>query len=333
MTQTILVTGGGGFIGRAIVLQLLARQANVRVYARGSYPELASMGVHVIHGDVADLPLLARSCKGCETVFHAAARVGLWGPRVEFVRANINGTENVISACRRAGVPKLVFTSSPSAVFDGSPLEGVNESVPYPSRPFSNYGATKAAAEQLVLGANGPSLRTTALRPHFVWGPGDQHILPRFLERARSGKVYLIGGGTQLVDCTYVDNVAEAHLLAESALGRGVASGKAYFISQGHPIAIREMMERTLAAAHLSPRMKSLSPSVAFAVAGGLELLWRLPGFSGEPPLTTALAHELAVPHWFDISAARRDLGYAPRIGIDEGFGRLERWLKTQAVT
>ncbi len=325
----VLVTGGTGFVGGAIVRRLVERGDDVRVLARGLSGTRVPPGVEMIRGDVAEPGAVARATAGRDVVFHVAAKAGIAGSAPSFRRANVEGTERVLEACRRHGTPRLVYTSSPSVVFDGRDVEGGDESLPYPRRHDAPYPATKAEAERLVLAAADDGFATVALRPHLVWGPGDNHLVPRILARARAGVLRRVGDGRNRVDATYIDNVADAHLLAADRLSPGgPISGRAYFITNGEPWPLRDLMDRILACAGLPPVTRSVSPRVAVAVGWALEMLHRLAGSEGEPRMTRFLARELATSHWFDISAARRDLGYEPRVTMEEGFRRLEEWLR-----
>lgn len=326
MTPPSLVTGGGGFLGRAIVERLVARGRAVRSFARGEYPELAATGVECVRGDLADPDALRRACAGCSVVFHVAARAGVWGPWDAYHRPNVLGTQNVVTACRAAGVPFLVYTSSPSVVFDGHDLSGVDETAPCPARHRAHYPRSKALAERLVRQADGPTLRTVSLRPHLIWGPRDNHLVPRILARARS--LRRIGDADPLIDTTYVDNAAEAHLLAADRLAPGAAcAGRAYFISNGEPRPLWEIVNRILAAGRLPPVTRRVPAWFAALAAVALEATHRALRSNREPRLTRFLLGELTKAHWFDLTAARRDLGYTPRISLDEGFERLRAWL------
>lgn len=323
-----LVTGGGGFLGGAIVRLLREEGVEVRTFSRRRYPWLDSLGVEQIQGNLTEESLLSESVQGCDTVFHVAARVGLWGDYREFYRTNVIGTENVISACRQAGVSRLVYTSSPSVVFHGRDMEGVDESVPYPSRFKAAYPATKAAAEQRVLAANGPGLATVALRPHLIWGPEDSHLVPGILERARQGKLRRIGKADKRVDFTYVDNAALAHWLAAQRLEAGSpVAGRAYFITQGEPVFLWDFINRLLEVAGLPPVTRSVPKAVAYSAAACCELLYRILPLKGEPLMTRFLVEELTTAHWYDIGAARRDLGYSCRVDTEEGLKRLRETL------
>src|SRR5947199_598803 len=198
-----LVTGGGGFLGSAIVRRLRARGDEVRSFSRGDYPELRNLGVETIQGDLADPEAVTSAAQGCDIVFHVAAKAGIWGPYQEYYRANVLGTQNVIAACRRWHINRLVYTSSPSVVFNGQDMEGVDESTPYPQHFEASYPETKAQAEKLVLEANSDDLATVALRPHLIWGPGDQHLVPRIIARAKIGALRRIGRRPLLVDSIY----------------------------------------------------------------------------------------------------------------------------------
>jgi len=323
-----LVTGGGGFLGGVIVRMLRQRGDTVVSFSRGSYPELARLGVAQVSGDLGDRGALERAAAGCDIAFHVAAMAGIWGAYADFYRANVIGTENVIAACRAHGIRRLVHTSSPSVVFDGRDVEGGDESLPYPESFEAHYPRTKALAEQIVLAANSADLATTALRPHLIWGPGDNHLVPRIIARAKAGRLRRIGNRPCLVDTVYVDNAARAHLLAADRLAPGSPpAGRAYFISNGQPLPLWEMVNRILAAAGLPPVERSVSPGLAYVAGVICETLWGALRLSGEPPMTRFVAHELATAHWFDISAARRDFGYAPEVSIDEGLVRLGSWL------
>jgi len=325
----VLVTGGGGFLGGAIVQMLCERGDEVRSFSRGEYSRLAALGVQQFQGDLGDKEAVARAARGCELIFHVAAKAGIWGSYRDFYQANVVGTENVIAACRSNHIARLVHTSSPSVVFDGRDVEGGDETLPYPSTYEAHYPATKALAERLALAANSAELAVTSLRPHLIWGPGDNHLVPRIVAKGRAGKLRRIGTRPNLVDTIYVDNAARAHLLAADRLYPGsVVAGNNYFISNGEPLPLWVMVNHILAAADLPPVTRSIPPQLAVVVGGLCEGLWRLFRLSGEPPMTRFVAHELASAHWFDISAARRDLGYEPEISIREGLIRLRQWLQ-----
>lgn len=325
-----LVTGGGGFLGGAIARKLVERGDSVRSLARGDYPELGKFGIEAIRGDVADPASASKAAEGCDVVFHVAAKAGIWGPYTEFYRANVVGTRNVLDACRARRVGRLVFTSSPSVVYGGGNIEGADESLPYPTHHAAAYPATKAEAERMVLGENGPNLATVALRPHLIWGPGDNHLIPRIVARARAGQLRRIGNEPNRVDSIYVDNAADAHLLAADRLAPGSAvAGRAYFLSQGDPWPLWDLVNAILAAADLPPITRTVSPRVAHLAGAVLETTHRVFRLPGEPRMTRFLAHQLSTAHWFNIDAARRDLGYEPAVSIAEGLRRLEHWFDT----
>ncbi|MCH7869870.1 MAG: NAD-dependent epimerase/dehydratase family protein [Myxococcales bacterium] len=321
-----LVTGGGGFLGKAIVTKLLERGDTVRSLGRGDYPELTARGVETLRGDLADAEVVMRAVEGCDTVFHVAGKSGMWGPEEEYRLTNLVGTDNVICACRKHAVPRLVYTSTPSVVHSGGDIEGADESLPYAEHFESPYPATKAAAERLVLAANSDQLATVAIRPHLIWGPGDNQLIPRLLERARSGRMRYIGSEDKLIDTVYVDNAAEAHVAAGDRLAPGSAcAGKAYFISQGDPRPASEITNAILAAAGLPPVTRRLPIWLAYTIGAIAEATYRLLRIDAEPPLTRFIAQQMSTAHWYDISAARRDLGYEPRISIEEGLEKLHR--------
>lgn len=328
-----LVTGGGGFLGNAIVQKLLKEGHEVRSLTRRDYPALRKQGVDVHQGDLADLNTVLNATEGCDLVFHVAALAGVWGPYEDYYNANVKGTENILEGCKKHGIPRLIYTSTPSVVHSGGDVEGVDESAPYATHFETHYPKTKAIAERMVLEHNHDTFSTIALRPHLIWGPGDNHLIPRIIQRARAKRLRLIDGGTKLIDSVYVDNAAKAHLLAMEHLKPGAAcAGKAYFITQGEPIPTRELINRILNAAGLPPTTKSVSFKTAYRVGGLLEKGFKLFNAKKEPPMTRFVAQQLSTAHWYDISAARRDLHYTPEVSLSEGLEKLAAHFKTHGL-
>ena len=380
------VTGASGFIGGRLAERLLASGRRVRVLARRPLPALEKLGAEVLLGDLHDAEALHRGCAGAGSVFHVAGRVGVWGPPADFFHVNVEGTRNVIAACRAAGVRRLIYTSSPSVVYHGGDLSGVDESALLCTTAPCAYPTSKAAAERLVSESNSASLATISLRPHLVWGPGDQNVVPRVLALAKKGRLKIIGPGRNKVDVTHISNVVDAHLLAEQALCRatartiapapaggrslgrehaatghtglaaasnGVAApagagapsprsgechvlrdtspdaaprdpgGKAYFITNGEPVVLWDWINELLRGVGLPELTKHVSVATAYRVAGVLEALWRVLPLKGEPPTTRFVVKELATDHWFKLDAARRDLGYEPRVTMAAGTAEL----------
>jgi len=327
----MLVTGGGGFLGKAIIKRLIADGHSTKSLCRGAYPELEAMNVDVIRGDLADEATVQNAAAGCDRIYHVAARAGVWGSYDEFYKPNVLGTENILKACKTHGISKLIYTSTPSVIHAGGDVEGINESEPYPEHFETHYPATKAIAEKMVLAANGPQLQTVALRPHLIWGPEDNHLVPRIIDRGQRGKLKLVGGGLKLIDSVYIDNAADAHILAGNKLAVDAAcAGKAYFITQGAPIPSRDLINGILESAGLSPVQKSIHPSVAYGVGAMLEGVYNLFRVKSEPLMTRFVARQLATAHWYDITAAKRDLGYNPSVNTEEGLRRLSVWFKQQ---
>ncbi|HVU25559.1 MAG TPA: NAD-dependent epimerase/dehydratase family protein [Opitutus sp.] len=350
-SPSVLVTGGTGFLGRRLVERLLAAGRAVAVLARAPAPDLERRGVRFLRATLDDATAVRAACAGVETVFHVAARVGVWGRYDDFFRTNVLGTRALLDGCRAHGVRRLVLTSTPSVVYNGRDLAGVDESLPLTTACPSPYPLTKAIAEREVLAANSDAFRTVALRPHLIFGPGDPHLVPRILARARAGRLRIVGSGQNRVDLTPVENVVDAHVLAESALvnchtlydksrepprgdchimyDKHPAAGRAYFISNGEPVVLWDWINALLVAFGEPPVTRRLSLGAA-SVAGTLcEAAWRLLPLRGEPPMTRFVAAELAKDHWFDITAARRDLGYAPGLSVAEATTALVRSLRS----
>jgi nucleoside-diphosphate-sugar epimerase len=322
----ILVTGGGGFLGQAICRLLAARGHDVASFNRGLYPELDALGVRQARGDLADADAVRNAARGMDAIFHNAAKAGAWGSYESYRLANVAGTDNVLAACRAHGIGKLVYTSTPSVTHRANhPVAGGNEmNTPYGEHFKAAYPITKTIAEKAVLAANNATLATVALRPRLIWGAGDNQLLPRLVERARAGRLRFVGDGNNLIDSTYIENAAQAHIDAFDHLGIGATcAGKPYFISNGEPRSARETVNALLGAVG-APQVQGTIPfGIAYAAGAMLELAWRALPLKGEPPMTRFLAEQLATTHWYDISAARRDFGYAPQVSFDEGLRRL----------
>ena len=323
-----LVTGGGGFLGGAIVKQLVERGDKVKTIQRSDYPFLKELGVKTYKGDLTKFDDINEAVKDCDVVFHVAAKAGVWGDYEAYYQANVIATKNVIEVCRKNNIPNLVYTSTPSVVFDGESEEGINETAPYAKTFFNAYQKTKAEAEQLVINANSESLKTVSLRPHLIWGPGDNHLVPRVINRAKTGKLKLVGNNNYKVDSCYIDNAAKAHILAaDELMADAECAGKAYFISNDEPISMAELINKILAAAGLTPVNKRVPEKLAYVVGALLELIYKTLNIKSEPIMTRFIAKQLSTAHWFDLTAAEQDFGYKVEVSIDEGMQRLKQSL------
>jgi 2-alkyl-3-oxoalkanoate reductase len=324
----VLVTGAGGFLGRAIVERLMARGDQVHGVQRSAAPDLERLGVTLFRGDLSDPELAMRASAGCEAIIHVAAKAGHWGSYASYFSANVLATRTILAAAKAYGIGKLVYTSTPSVAHGGGDLAGVDESVPTPKTFHAHYPATKAIAEAEVLAANSPSLSSCALRPHLIWGPGDNHLLPRLIQRAQSGKLRFVGDGQNLIDTMYIDNAADAHLLALDRLQpKAACAGRAYFLSNGEALPMKTIINRLLACAGMAPVDRHLPIGLARVIAHLMQISYALLPLPGEPLLTPFLVDQFTTAHWYNIDAARRDLGFTVKISIDEGMERLREHL------
>ncbi|MGL6121818.1 MAG: 2-alkyl-3-oxoalkanoate reductase [Shewanella sp.] len=353
--QHAFVTGAGGFLGKAICLRLLAVGIKVTGFARGHYPDLEALGVIMHQGDLVEPQQVQQAMQGCDIVFHVASKAGVWGDRDSYFCPNVKGAANVIAACKALKINKLVYTSTPSVTFTGQDESGIDESTPYATSFLNYYAHSKAIAEKMMLDANQVgevalehpdvtqfssqvtsqvttqatvpyALKTVALRPHLIWGPGDPHLVPRVLARGRLGKLKLVGREDKLVDTLYIDNAAYAHVLAalELCQAKPKCQGKAYFLSNDEPITMAKMLNLILACAALPPVTQRVPQSVAYVAGAVLESVFFLLKKQEEPLMTRFVARQLSCSHYFDISAAKRDLGYRALVSIDEGMVRLK---------
>ncbi len=327
-----LVTGGGGFLGRYIVEQLQRAGHRVRILARGDYPELTASGVEVLRGDVRQRADVERAVADIETVFHVAAVPGIWGSWEHFHSINVVGTENMLQAASQAGVQRFIYTSSPSVVYDGKPHLNADESLPYPDRYLCHYPRSKAIAERNVLAVHGHrGMATVALRPHLIWGPRDNHLIPRLIDRARRGRLRQVGDGTNLISMSYVENAAAAHLQAAATLSlEAPHGGKAYFINEPEPVRLWQWVNEILALAELPPLNKRISYRLASIAGAVLEAGHGLLRIESEPLMTRFLAAQLSQSHSYSIAAAQRDFGYTPLFDVKTGMRRLGEWLRSR---
>jgi len=327
--MNILVTGGGGFMGMALIKRLIAEGHKITSFSRREYPLHWALGISSIQADIRDLEAVEEACRGRDVVFHLAAKVGIWGKYDDYYSTNVTGTFNVIKACRTQGVSRLVFTSASSVIFDGSDLDGIDESYPYPEKHGSHYASTKALAERMIIEANSTDLKTISLRPHLVWGPYDAHLVPGVLRRAASGKIRRIGDKEHFIDTTYIDNMTDALLLAAEALeSRPEAAGIALFISNGEPARVWDFVNSIIQIAGHEPVQKKIPERIAMIGAGLAEWFHNVFNIKSEPFMTRYAIKELCTNHWFDISNARKILDYNPRVSYAEGFKHLKEYLK-----
>lgn len=334
------VTGAGGFLGKAICERLLAVGIKVTGFARGDYPQLSAMGVTMVKGDLADESAVMAAMHSCDIVFHVASKAGVWGSKQSYYSPNVDGAQYIINACKKSNISKLIYTSTPSVTFAGVDENGCDESAPYADKYLNFYGESKAVAEKMMINANGDvtiagdKLQTVSLRPHLIWGPGDPHLVPRVLERAKAGRLKLVGKQDKLVDTIYVGNAAFAHVLAAERLCQasfvGVqaqCAGKAYYLSNDEPITMAAMLNKILDCKDLPAVSKRVPTSVAYGVGVLLESIYSLLGKTEEPIMTRFVARQLSTSHYFDIGAAKADLGYSAIVSIDEGMQRLKKSL------
>ncbi len=313
----VLVTGATSLLGRTVTELLLARGDDVTVFQRHS----SDIDTREILGDVSDSDVVARAAEGVDAVVHLAARVGVVGVWRQFERTNIMGTTNVITAARSAGASRFVHVSSPAVAHAGVSLIGAGAGAANPNSARGRYARSKAFAEHAALAANSSEMSVVAVRPHLVWGPGDTQLVGRIIERARQGRLAIVGTGASLIDSTYVDNAADALV---AALDRAdTVGGRAFVVSNGQPRPVRELINRIVLAAGLEP--PSIAVPYRVARGGGLvlEKVWDRTERTDDPPMTSFLAEQLGTAHWFDQRETREALGWIPSVSLDEGFRRL----------
>ncbi len=320
----VLVTGASSMIGHHVVDRLVARGDHVTVLQRRPSRR---HDVDEVLGDVADADTVERATQRVDGVIHVAARVGITGSWAEFEATNVHGTRRLLRAACANGVQRFVHVSTPSVAHTGTALVGAPAGPADPDNVRGHYATSKAVAELEVLAA-ADRLAVVAVRPHLVIGPGDTQLVERVVDRARSGRLAFVGSGLALIDATWVDNAADALV---AALDRAEdASGRAVVVSNGQPRTVAELLMRILRAAGVTTPMRHVPAPIARGVGRAVEVVWDRSQRTDDPPMTRFLAEQLSTAHWFDQRETRAVLGWAPRVGLDEGFDRLAHWFETQ---
>lgn len=325
----VLVTGGSGFLGKALCRKLQELGHTVSYLSRSEATELKSLDLKWFQGDISNAAVTLAATKDQNAVFHTAALAGYWGKREDFFKTNVVGTENIINGCLKNHVPYLIFTSSPSIIFNGNDLENVNESIEYPEKHLCYYSETKCMAEKLILENNKNGLKTITLRPHLIWGPGDNHLIPRVIENAKNGKLKIVGKGLNKVDMIYIDNAVQGHIAAwQGLINLLPCDGKCYFISDDLPIELWPWVNNLLKELSIPPISKKIPYRFAYFVGACLEIIYKTFQLKGEPPLTRWLAQSLAKHHYFDCSNAKKDFNYRTVVSQEEALRRTINELK-----
>jgi nucleoside-diphosphate-sugar epimerase len=317
----VLVTGAGSLLMGRVAEQLVARGDEVVCLQRRPLELTGVPAGAMVQGDVRDSAVVLASARDCDAIIHGAARVGVVGSWDEFRSVNVDGAANVVHAAQALGIERVVHVSTPSVAHSGHSLVGEGATPAVTGRSGAYYAESKAIAEIAALAAG-----VVAIRPHLVWGPGDTQLVGRIVERARAGRLAVVGNGSALIDSTYVDNAVSALLAAVDAVRPGAAcAGKAYVIANGEPRTVRELMEGICTAAGVPFEPRRVPLRVAKGLGAVAEAVWpRLR--HDEPPITRFLAEQLGTAHWFDPRPAHRDLGWTPHVTLDEGFARLRAW-------
>jgi nucleoside-diphosphate-sugar epimerase len=286
-------------------------------------------GIRTAAASLADAEAMQAVCMKQDVVFHCGALSSPWARAADYFRANVTGTENVLKGCEAAAVSRLVHVSTPSVYFDFTPRLGLSEDAPLPRRGANEYARTKRLAEQRIAAASGRGLPVISIRPRAIFGPGDTTILPRLISRLKSRGLRIIGDGMTVSDVTYVDNVVDALLLCARSGERTL--GRTYNISNGEPVQLWGMIRRLALDLGYPAPSGHIPFRLALALAGALEIAFGLLPGRPEPPLTRYAVGVLSVSMTLDISAARRDLEYSPRVELAEGLRRFVAWWKAES--
>lgn len=341
--QVVLLTGGAGFLGSAILDEILedaspVRVKELRVFDLNTVIDAGDKRVTYIQGDVRDPEAVLSACKGADLVIHSAAIVD-WGTRSEseIMAVNYGGSRNVIEACIASGVKALVYTASLDVLYDGNPLRDVNEETPYPERHATSYCASKYLGEKATLEANGNGLKTCSLRPADIFGEGDPYHIGSLIDMAKGGFYVRLGNGSSRCQHVYVGNMAHAHLLASAALlqGNRKVEGQAYFLTDGPPTNFFSFFDRFVEAAGYRIRPKNIWLPRWFAyglgwISESIAFLWR-PIRRYSPKMSKFAVIYTCTDYTFTSEKARRDFGFVPKYNHEEAFERTVAFFKNPA--
>jgi nucleoside-diphosphate-sugar epimerase len=323
----VLVTGATSRLGRGVAEALVARGDEVETLQRHAS---GLAGVTDYLADLNDDESVRHAVAGADAVVHLAAKVGIIGSHNDFVRTNVVGTQQLLIAAQAAGVQRFVQVSSPSVAHSGHSLFGIGAEPADPEGARGSYARTKASAELAALAANAPDFAVVAIRPHLVWGPGDTQLVGRIVERAKQGRLALVGDGRALIDTTYIDNAVTATV---AAIDRApMIAGAALVVSNGEPRTVAELVARICAAAGVPGPKRQVPRRIATSVGSLVSAGWSLARRTDEPPLTRFLAEQLGTAHWFDQRHTREALDWAPHISLDEGFVRLAEFYRSNSA-
>ena len=319
----VLVTGASGMLGRAVAAQVRAAGHEVRTFQRGASGLVTAGvgGIRDVRGSVTDRSAVTHAVTGMDAVVHLAAKVSLAGESAEFDAVNVEGTRTLLAAARAGGASRFVYISSPSVAHGGTSIVGDDARAADPARARGDYARTKALAELLALAADSPGFAVVVVRPHLVWGPGDTQLIARIVDRARRGRLPLLGDGAALIDSTYVENAAAAIVAALERAPQ--VHGNSYVVTNGEPRPVAELLEGICAAAGVKVPSWRVPAGLARAAGTLIETAWRVFPGTDEPPMTRFLAEQLSTAHWFDQRRTRLDLDWRPAVTLDEGLARL----------
>ncbi|MEJ8544272.1 NAD-dependent epimerase/dehydratase family protein [Brevibacillus borstelensis] len=326
----VLVTGGTGFLGQRLARRLQEQGEQVTVLGRNKRigEQLQKAGIRFVCADIADQGAVRDVCYGKQIVIHAAAFSSPWGKYRDMYAVNVEGTRHVVEGCLMHNVERLVHVSTPSLYFAFEDKLGIRESDPLPQRFANAYAETKYLAEREVDNAFERGLATVTIRPRALFGPGDNAILPRLIRANKNRFVPMIDGGQAVIDLTYVDNVVDALLLCMDSPEKTL--GSVYNITNGEPVMLIDVLESVFAKLDMPLRKKAVSYRQAYGIASVLELLSRTLLAYREPMLTRYTVGVLAKSQTLDITKAREELGYEPRVSLREGIDIFANWWRQE---
>lgn len=316
----ITVTGASGLLGSSVARALIAAGHEVTTLQRRPS---GVAGARDVTGSVTDPSAVTEALSGAEAVVHLAAKVSMMGDPKDFEAVNIGGTRTLVEAAQTAGLPRLIHISSPSVAHTGESIIGEGAGPASPEHARGEYARTKAAGELIALAADSADFRVLVLRPHLMWGVGDAQLTERVIDRARSGRMPVLGSGAALVDTLFVDNAVEAIVAALDAVD--ATHGEALVVTNGQPRPIGELMSRIAVAGGASEPRLRIPVAPALAAGSVVEKVWDLGDHDDEPPLTRFLAEQLSTAHWFDQRRTHEVLGWRPRVSVEEGLEILAR--------
>lgn len=315
----VFITGASGFVGSNIVTRLADKhQFYAMARSEKSAEKIKALGAVPIICELGEVTI--DNLKDCEMIIHAAAFTRDWGSKEEIWKATVNGTRQLLEVAKKAGIKRFIHISTEALLFVGQDLNNIDESYPYPAKSEFLYSESKLESEKLALNANADNLfEVSVIRPRFVWGPGDQTVLPILVDMVERNKFMWINDGKNMTSHTHIYNLVEG----VSCLIDNWKSNQIYFITDNEIHSYKEFLTKYLSSQGVTPPNKNINKSMIRFIADAFEFIWKVFGLKSAPPVTRLAAYMMSSNFTIRHSKATKEIKYNPIIGFDEAIKNL----------